>query len=193
MKLSQLSEPPLEFGGAGHHVDIRFGLMNYGPLDATSPLAPKKIRLGLVGTPRDLELLREWLVRCQSEIPARRSRRPNLFPRFPGFREDRAFCSTLVLDSTLEQVVSDADIEQMSREPNSNTFISATVDSFVRSLKHLRDTAPVDIIVCAVPEPVEEMMDPAKRSIPLSEGHLDFHDLLKARAMDLAMPIQLAL
>jgi hypothetical protein len=31
MNLSYLEEPNLEFG-AGRHVDIRFGIMNYGPL-----------------------------------------------------------------------------------------------------------------------------------------------------------------
>ena len=47
MNLSYLEEPNLEFG-AGRHVDIRFGIMNYGPLDFDSPLAPKHINLGIV-------------------------------------------------------------------------------------------------------------------------------------------------
>ena len=34
MKLIHLTEPALEFGGSMRHIDIRFGLMDYGPFDA---------------------------------------------------------------------------------------------------------------------------------------------------------------
>jgi len=38
MNVDFLREPELEFG-AGRHIDIRFGLMHYGPLDFASALA----------------------------------------------------------------------------------------------------------------------------------------------------------
>lgn len=44
MKLSHLTEPPLEFGGAMRHVNIRFGLMDYGPFDAGMEGAPSRER-----------------------------------------------------------------------------------------------------------------------------------------------------
>ena len=47
-------EPELEFGIA-KHIDMKFGLMNYGPLDFQASLAPKKIKLGLIGTPESIE------------------------------------------------------------------------------------------------------------------------------------------
>jgi hypothetical protein len=31
--LSHLPEPLLEFAGSGRHIDVRFGLMDYGPVD----------------------------------------------------------------------------------------------------------------------------------------------------------------
>ena len=43
MRLSFIAEPKLDFG-TGQHVDIRYGLMNYGPLDINSPMAPKRIK-----------------------------------------------------------------------------------------------------------------------------------------------------
>ena len=54
MRIDHLAEPELEFGG-GRHIDIRFGILNYGPLDLESDLAPRRIRLGVVGTPEDVE------------------------------------------------------------------------------------------------------------------------------------------
>ena len=50
MNLSILEEPELEFGGGSRHVDIRFGIKDYGPFDLQAPKAPKEVRLGLIGT-----------------------------------------------------------------------------------------------------------------------------------------------
>ena len=93
MNISFLEEPDLEFG-AGRHVDIRFGIMNYGPLDFESPLAPRQINLGIVGTTESADGVREWLERCRTGIPAKPNKedpakpnkQPNLFARFPRFQ-----------------------------------------------------------------------------------------------------------
>ena len=47
MNLSILEEPELEFGGGSRHIDIRFGIKDYGPFDLQAPKAPKEVRLGL--------------------------------------------------------------------------------------------------------------------------------------------------
>jgi hypothetical protein len=43
---SHYSEPLLLFGGNGRHVDVRFGLMDFGPVDFTTDRT-KEIRLGI--------------------------------------------------------------------------------------------------------------------------------------------------
>jgi hypothetical protein len=68
MKADFLQEPELEFGG-GKHIDIKFGLMDYGPLDFDNPLAPKRIKLGIVGMPEAIEGITKWLERCSPEYP----------------------------------------------------------------------------------------------------------------------------
>ena len=103
MKIELLPEPELEFG-VDNHIDIRFGLMNYGPVDYDSPLAPKEIKVGIVGTPESVEGVHRWLERCREEIAAKPSSQLNLFPKFPGFRADSGFQSTLVLDSRLTDI-----------------------------------------------------------------------------------------
>jgi len=107
MRIDFLPEPELEFG-SGRHIDVRFGLMNYGPFDTTSPLAPKRIRAAIVGSPQSLEGVTRWLEQCRSEIPPKPSRQPNLFPRFPGFSEDHTFRATVVLDSRLQRAISES-------------------------------------------------------------------------------------
>src|SRR6266850_867823 len=75
MKAELLPEPELQFGG-GTHVDIRFGLKNYGPLTFDDPATPSEIRLGFVGTPTTIQGVKDWLDRCRKGIPAKESRKP---------------------------------------------------------------------------------------------------------------------
>jgi hypothetical protein len=97
MKIVFLEEPELEFG-TGRHLDIRFGIMNHAPLDFESPVAPKRINVGLVGTNDTIEGIRTWLERCREPIDAKESNQPHFFPRFPGYSEQTAFRSSLVFE-----------------------------------------------------------------------------------------------
>src|SRR6476469_3095729 len=82
-RASHYAEPLLQFGGSGRHVDVRFGLTDFGPVDFTTDRT-KEIRLGIVGSSHTVGKLRDWLRRCEAPIPAKNSRQPNLFPGFPG-------------------------------------------------------------------------------------------------------------
>lgn len=104
MQIDFLQEPELEFG-VDKHIDIRFGIMNYGTVDYSSPLAPKEIRLGIVGTNETIEGVSSWFEKCRNEIPAKESRQPNLFPKFPGFRLDIAFQSSMTLSDRLQRTI----------------------------------------------------------------------------------------
>src|SRR5438046_1157864 len=116
MKATFFDEPELEFG-SGSHIDIRFGLMNYGPLDFEKPIAPKKINVGIVGTPETVEGVTSWLERCRTGIVAKPSQRPNLFPRFPGFGEDSRLCADLICDSQLQRFISSSRLDNLCRQP----------------------------------------------------------------------------
>jgi hypothetical protein len=70
MNLTFLEEPELEFG-AGRHVDIRFGIMNYGPLDFNETLAPKGISIGIIGTAETVDGVRQWFEQCRTEVAAK--------------------------------------------------------------------------------------------------------------------------
>jgi len=190
MKTDFFQEPELEFG-AGAHIDIRFGISNYGPLDVSNDLAPKEIRLGVVGTPQTAEIVTEWLLRCRSEIPAKKSRQPNLFPKFPGFSPEVGFRSKLTLDASLNRTIPSKEFDDLKRENSSNDFIRKAVDRCVAEFDYLSSSTGVDVFVCAVPPQVAELMDPTARTGG-TETALNFHHLLKARAMHLK-PVQLIL
>lgn len=151
MKIDFFEEPELEFG-AGQHVDIRYGIMNYGPVDFDHSLAPKSIRLGIVGTNETVQGLRSWLEKCREEIPAKSSNKPNLFPRFPGFSTDTGFQSTLVMDSSMERIIRQSDIDALKRFGSINLVVKEAVKIYYEELKYLADKAKVDVLVCALPQ-----------------------------------------
>jgi hypothetical protein len=209
MNIDFLEEPELEFG-AGRHIDIRFGIMNYGPLDAGSPIAPKQINLGIVGTKETIEGVRLWFERCRGEILAKPNRedsskpnkQPNLFMRFPGFALDTAFQSTLVMDDTFCRDIPSSSIVSIGKVPDLNERITRYVDLFIEEVKYLSESKDAKVIVCAVPNPILESMgteggddEDGEEPTPSIVGpHLDFHDMLKARAMQqYRKPIQIIL
>ena len=59
MKARVLDEPPLEFRAANRHIDPRFGICLFGPADADMDTAPNRITVGVVGTARAADGLRE--------------------------------------------------------------------------------------------------------------------------------------
>ena len=203
MKISRFEEPELQFG-TSRHIDIRFGLMNYAPLDFESDNAPKRIRVGIVGTSASIEGLRDWLERCRDAIPAKESRQPNLFPKFPGFSLDCGFYSELAFDSALERTLSSTDISEIVSGNLRDEQKVRAVTSIVHEVRWLVEKKP-DVIVCAIPSEFLDAFEPDDAAVDLDgdekdesngpDSLIDFHHLLKARcmAMPRACPLQLVL
>ena len=190
MKAHFLPEPELEFGAGGRHIDIRFGLMQYGPLDVTSELAPRRIPVGVVGSAAGIEGVRSWLEKCRGEVTRKPSRQPTLFPRFPGFAPDRAFYSTLVFSSQSDRAIPGRTFSR-SNEAGIVDYVRAAVNAFIAEIVHLRDAAQVAVVICAVPPELVELRAARADLLKRDQSTVDFHDLLKARAMDVGLPIQL--
>jgi hypothetical protein len=192
VRIEFLREPELDFG-SGRHVDIRFGIMNYGPHDIGDAGAPSQIRVGVVGTPEVVEVADSFLERSRAEIAPAKSRQPNLRPPFPGFRPDTAFHSTLIRSGRLTRTVHPRALDDLRRQDDANALVREAVDLILDEFEYLQRNERPDVLICAVPPQLQTLMDPATRpAVPTGEARLDFHDLLKARAMHLP-PVQLML
>ena len=197
MEIDFFEEPELEFG-VGKHIDIRFGLMNYFPVDFNSPIAPKQIRLGIIGTNESIEGVSAWFEKCRNEIPAKKSNQPNLFPKFPGFRSDFGFRSTLVIDSALQRAISQKNFDELERIDNIDERVKVAVDLFLEELSYITEKSNPDVLICAIPQAqldltsLDDLLDD-EDDTSKKFGRIDFHDLLKAKAMKLGIPIQLIL
>jgi hypothetical protein len=193
MKGDFLEEPELEFGGAARHIDIRFGLMDYGPLDHGTSVAHVPIRVGMIGTAATVEAFSTWIERCGKGIDAKPSRYPTLFPRFPGFALDGPFRSEIQMGGRLSSVVPQRAIADLLKAPaESATHDSARV--LVDHARTLSESANPDVIVIAPPRELFDYLD------GLPDVHVgnddqrgrlpDLHDLVKAGGMFTGVPIQ---
>ncbi len=192
MEVRHIPEPELEFG-AGKHVDIRYGLMAYGPLDFDQPTAPKHIRVGIVGVPETVETFSNWLEKCTRGIPAKESKLTNLFPPFPGYHEEVTYRSKLVLDKSLVSEIRPVTFEKLTKNDNFNAMIEESAALVLDAITHLAETQTPNVIVCAMPDHLYERIDQQRAAfVPSSRAVVyDFHDMLKAKALGLRIPLQL--
>lgn len=202
MKLSHLKEPPLEFGGAFRHPDIRFGIMDYGPFDVGMEGAPKRIRLGIVGSADTVEGTARWIEQCATGFPAKESRQPNLFPPFPGTGFEETFRCEFVTSDELQAVLPPREIAGLVAIPGQREMTRAVVQTIADEIGALSErTTKPDVVLVALPIEIIERTynarDVAGGAAPdVTEeteagGDLDFRGMLKAACMRLRLPIQL--
>jgi hypothetical protein len=194
MKAELLSEPELQFG-AGTHVDIRFGLKNYGPITFDDVDMPTEIRLGVVGTPSTIQGVRDWLDSCRKGVAPKESKKPNLFPAFPGFGVDTCFHCDWLSTPKLERPVSPREINEIISKCSREEAALKLVDAFFSECRYLTENTKADVIVCAPPQEMFEFLDAPLLDEEDAEMtgsvRVDFHDLLKAKGLALPKPIQM--
>jgi hypothetical protein len=206
MRGEVLAEPELEFGGGGRHIDIRYGLNGYGPFDRWGDERPQQVSVGIVGTSETAEGLLAWLESCRTGIPAKNSRLRHLFPAFPGFSADSPFGCELLTSDRLTGVIPSNVLKELATRDR-GAAVQGAVTRFVEECARLTDNHKPDLLICLPPAELLEAMDPpqreafpwARKAVASLERAEDepavpppaFHDVLKAGAMDLGVPIQM--
>jgi len=198
-QLSLLSEPELEFGGEQRHIDIRFGLMQSGPLDADTPTAPRQIKVGLIGLPDDLEHLAAWFEKCRGEIQGKKSKFPNLSPGFPGCMPGGPLNTELVIADEFTAPLDTREVRALVGAPRDQRALEAAIALFGDRCQVLEERSKPDVYVCAPPDDLlsafdAELPDEAETGDDESGDeprHRAFHDVLKARLLRLHHPIQM--
>lgn len=205
MKLSFLDEPELEFGNGGMHVDVRFGLAEFGPLDVGSATAPTELRLGLVGSQASIDAIQSWLETCKGEIAGKSSRLTKLFPPFPGFSETSPFQSSITFHQRWCSAISQREFDAVLSGDPSSELVSRAVSLFLEHAKDVMQQGGPTVIICAPPAELLAALDePRTDAAEAIDQEIDesadakgnqrgpcFHDLLKARGMSLGAPIQM--
>src|ERR1019366_6733358 len=87
INITQLKDAYLEFGGVGEFTDPKEGLKHGGPFDLRFGSARRsEIRVGFVGDVEMIEKAKNWLLRCQGEIPSTMKNFAQ-HPHFWGFKK----------------------------------------------------------------------------------------------------------
>lgn len=207
MNLTFFQEPELEFGSGGTHVDMRFGITRYGPLDTGDPAAPAQLRVGLVGTEETITSVQQWLDRCRGGIAGKQTKLVNLFPGFPGYSMESSFRSTLVFHDRWRAVIRQRDLEAVLAHTQGDQTVRETVAIFLDHAQTMIEQGGPMVLVCAPPKEVLAAVDRARASqVDLVEQEIDeggdapdaeqrlnlaFHDVLKAEGLRLGIPIQM--
>jgi hypothetical protein len=198
MEATFFDEPELEFGN-GRHIDIRFGLVNHGALDAGSDLAPTRIRLGLVGDQAAIDQFSKWVDKCRNGIEMKNTPLSTLFPPFPGFGDGKPLCDFVVSDQ-MTRAIPGREIRELAVLPREE-LVSKSVDRFLSDGCDLHQNTPCEIVICLLPPELLLPIDTgsevrkgprSRRKVQQTESHKTvWHDLLKARAMSMPVPVQM--
>lgn len=208
MNIDFIDEPDLEFGDGGYHIDVRFGIMQHGPLDRGASTAPTQLRVGIVGTEETIEGVQSWLEKTRFGTPAKNSRLANLFPPFPGFSENSCFESSLVFHKRWMAPIHKREIQSIITGGDCENLVDHAVEIFLDHAQDLNEPGGPMVIICAPPldllaalesnvgnrtdpmdEEIDEGSDSAEDASHRSQPY--FHDLLKACGMRLRVPIQM--
>jgi hypothetical protein len=200
MKADFIHEPELEFGNGGRHIDVRFGLTHFGPLDAGGT-GRQAIRVGVVGDDATIELFHSWLAKCREGVAAKPSTLPTLFPSFKGFGDGGAFCD-FVSGAHWSRAIPPRDLDELAQLEPTSLMVERAVERYLEEARDLATKSP-DVIVCILSPKLLKRIDiqsgerrgPRSRRKHLAQNapdKVEFHDLLKARGMSIGRPLQVS-
>jgi hypothetical protein len=203
MRFHFIDEPKLEFG-KGTHVCPRAGISEREVYDTKLSDRREKIFVGAVGTSETLEKLNNWIEKCSGYIAAKSdAAQPNLFPAFCGFNLETGFKAEFSQDSRIVRPIKNSDIEKILNIENWNERVEKAVKLYYDQIKFLAQNRTVDVIVCVIPDELYDQVA-KETSKPLEENlksveeeqeedflESNFRRALKAKVMQLAVPIQL--
>jgi hypothetical protein len=186
--------------------------MDYGPVDFSTERT-KEVRLGVVGSSQTIGKLGEWLRRCETGIPAKNSRQPNLFPPFPGSGILGPFRCSFDVGTRHVRTLSPSLISRIVSEKDDDAAVALAVEAFTNEVRDLAEQdQPPQVVICALPVEIIERVS-NMRTTP-SEDDLEddsadqteaegapaaaaqreienFRGALKARTLELRVPIQI--
>jgi hypothetical protein len=173
MRLQFFQEPELEFGRGGTHVDIRYGLMRYGPLDIDEITAPTQLRVGIVGIEESVAAVRTWFDRCSRSIEAKRSKLSNLYAAFPGFSKESPFHSSLLFHDRWCSSIRQRDIDAVLAHARGNQAVHEAVGLFLDCAERLIEQGGPMMLVCVPPSDLLAAVDEPARQSDILEQEID--------------------
>jgi len=173
-----LSEPLLEFGNGGRHIDPRMGLIDYGPLQ---PIAGDRVRIGVIGTAETADGFAQFIDRCRTGIDHKKSPLTNLYPPFPGIGNRNPFRCTFEIDPGARRIIPTRDIDRILRTTKQSDAVHAATELFADNAgSMLEASSRPEVILAALPAKlIEKVVNARYTSQDDDEDDVDitFRDL----------------
>ena len=213
--ITLLPEPELEFASGQMAVSPHDGLALFGPFEGRSPHHPASLSYGVVGTDDGVAAAERFF---DAMTVAHRNESERLWPQFPGF--EAAFGSSLPSKPTFVARIDSGALELASRHAEAHRRTAGVADLYMTGLRTHKDRDErVQAVVCVVPDYVhrncrpeshvrntvgERLSSRDRRAVKDGQTLLfdspdptiyqmseDFRRQLKARVMDLDLPVQI--
>ena len=213
-----LPEPELIFASS-LHVCPKAGMKDSGVYDLDQ-IRPESIKIAIVGLGESVDKVLEWLKVASLPLAEKTSNQPTLFPPFPGFNTANTFFSRIVYDDTYIRRITNTVFEKALTASDHNTLLENLVNLYLSEIEFIAKNKKADVIICALPEkhiqailsgePEEDVETLAAANTseievaatPEKEPHEEeddaedeveknFRHLLKAKAMQFGIPLQL--
>jgi len=184
-------EPSLEFGSGREHVCPKTGIVLFGPRFIESDKRhPAKTKLGFIGNGQSIASAGGWIESCLPGVGGDAANET-----FPGYQHDRGFFSTIVMDSSWQELITRHERAAIAkprlRRERFAQAISVVSDK-IRLLAQ-KEQEP-DIIILALPNDLLEHCKTVDyRDDELGRVHRDFRRAIKAEAMKYRIPTQIIL
>lgn len=210
-----LDEPQLEFASGGRLEHPCDGLTLFGPADSKSDGKPAKLRYGVIGTRNGAAVFHEFVKALGRPILTDDYLDDALWPHFPGFAE--TFHATLPAEPAWVEELDTLELKDAATERDDHKRVFGVTSLFMDRIRAAKKR-PLDFFVVIVPDFVFTTCRPISR---FQGGHgnrlskreqrlralmldffeaydpeqyswsLDFRCQIKARAMELGVPIQI--
>ncbi len=192
MKIQVFNEPDLEFGHGQKIPSPHDGLLLYGPSDLNIPSRPLKIHYALVGVKEAVPKFTEFIKIIKGPITPDKNQ--NIWPLFPGFKA--IFHCEISENPSAYYEIDPKRLEAIYLIKNvyqrTNEIVSLYIDRLLRLKQH---DEKIDVVICLVPDEIEQLCRPSavtsKRMVNDTTFNVDFRRQLKARAMQVGLPIQI--
>jgi hypothetical protein len=212
-----LPEPELEFAGGQTSISPHDGLALYGPYDGRLPHHPASLSYGLIGTDDGVAAAERFF---EAITLSHRNDSERLWPQFPGF--EAAFGSSLPKKPAFVARVDADALVLAARHAERHRRTAGVVDLYMKALRaHAERDERVQTVVCVVPDYVyrncrpeshvkdavgERLSTRDRRAVKAGQALMfdgpdpaiyqmseDFRRQLKARVMELDLPVQIVL
>ena len=184
-----LEEPALLFANDRTHPDPKVGIALYGPRSLYTSRHKIEVHVGFVGTGESVEHARQFYAECAEGVQGDDQHIP-----FPGCKADRGFRTELRLDSSLAELITRRESQEIRAIRRQRERFEAAAEMLRAKVELLtRRDHPLDYVVVVLPEDFYERCRVADYFADRQSVHRDLRLALKARSMKYQKATQILL